>query len=84
MTGLTASPEEPKTDLQTSVPIDDHKLIHVLPKPNVCKNLGEYAEKNPRSISHHFSEQTKRVDMLFDRYIEENSIKSMARSNRLS
>ena len=64
------------------VVIDRHALIQSLGKPHDCKTFGDYASVFYRSVTKHFSDSTKRIDVLFDRYIQD-SIKANTRRKRM-
>lgn len=83
MAGLDTPPEIPNADMKTCVLIDGHALIQALGKPHGCQTFGDYADVFIKSLTKYFGENTKRVDIVFDRYIGEESIKAVTRSKRM-
>jgi len=83
MAGLQVPPEVPEADKKTCVIIDGHALIQALGKPVGCQTFGEYADVFVKTVTRHFGQHTTRVDVVFDRYIGESSIKAVTRSKRL-
>ena len=83
MAGLQVPPEVPEVDKKTCVIIDGHALIQALGKPVGCQTFGEYADVFVKTVTRHFGQHTTRVDVVFDRYIGESSIKAVTRSKRL-
>ena len=77
MTGLYAPSEVPEASLKMCVLIYGHALIQALGKSQGCQTFGDYAERFMQIVTHYFIDHTTRVDILFDRYAEEDSIKSM-------
>ena len=69
--------------MKTCVLIDGHALIQTLGKPHGCQTFGDYAEIFIRNVTHQFGEHITRVDVVFDRYIGEESIKTATRSKRV-
>ena len=65
--------ELPETDMKTCVLIDGHALIKALGKPNGCQTFGEYADAFFNAVKCYFDRSISRVDILFDRYIGEDS-----------
>jgi hypothetical protein len=81
--GLQIRTEIQKSDLTTCVLIDGHALIQSIGKPPGCQTFCDYADVFMKKVTRHFGEQTTRVDVIFDRYIGENSIKASTRSKRV-
>lgn len=77
MAGLSIPSEVPEADLKTCVLIDGHALIDALGKPHGCQTFGDYAKVFLEIVTRHFGEHTRRVDVLFDRYIGDDSIKAV-------
>ena len=61
--------------------IDGHALIQALGKPHNCKTFQDYAIVFFKAVTKHINAAVKRIDVLFDTYIE-NSIKAAARAKR--
>ena len=59
--------------------IDGHALIQNLGKPAGCRTFSDYADIFSKSIFSRFSQGAARVDVVFDRYIGAQSIKSQTR-----
>ena len=68
--------ELPETDMKTCVLIDGHVLIKALGKPNGCQTFGEYADAFFNVVRRYFN-------VVFDRYIGEDSIKASTRAKRI-
>ena len=68
--------------LPTSV-LDGHALIEALGKPHGCQTFGDYIDAFIQTITSHFGERTTRVDVVFDRYFGEGSIKVVTRSKQV-
>ena len=64
------------------VRIDVHALIQNLVKPADCRTFSDYADILSKSIFSHVSQGAARVDVVFDRYIGTQSIKSQTRAKR--
>ena len=75
--------ELPETDMKTCVLIDGHALIKALGKPNGCQTFGEYADAFFNVVRRYFERNISRVDVIFDRYIGEDSIKASTRAKRI-
>ena len=80
--GLIIPTAVPESNLSTCVLIDGHALIQAIGKPPECQTFGDYAEVFMKKVTRHFGEHTTRVDVVFDRYIGDNSIKAAIRSKR--
>ena len=72
----------PKSELQTCVLIDGHATIQALGKPHGCNTFGDYADAFLTSVFKHLRHTTTRVDVTFDRYLGQQSIKSSTRTKR--
>ena len=68
--------ELPEADMKTCVLIDGHALIKALGKPNGCQTFGEYADAFFNVVRCYFN-------VVFDRYIGEDSIKASTRAKRI-
>ena len=66
---------------KTCVVIYGHALIQALGKPHNCKTFQDYAIVFFNAVTKHINATVKRIDVLFDTYIE-NSIKAAARAKR--
>ena len=62
--------------------IDGHALIQNLGKPAGCQTVFRLCRHIFKSIFSHFSQGAARVDVLLDRYIGTQSIKSQTRIKR--
>ena len=82
MSGLQTPTEVPKKDMKTCVLIDGHALIQALGKPQGCQTFGDYAAVFISTVTKYLGGNTTRVDVVFDRYIGEGSIKAVTRSKR--
>ena len=76
--------EVPDADTKTCVLIDGHALIQSLGKLNGCQTFGDYTDVFVQKVTRHFREYTRRVDVVFDRYIGKSSNKAVTRSKRVS
>jgi hypothetical protein len=76
--------ELPESDLKTLFLIDGHALIQAMGKPPGCLTFGDYADAFIRSVTRHFGDNTTQVDVVFDRYLGGDSIKSGTRAKRLN
>ncbi len=74
----------PDSDILTCVIIDGHALIQSLGKPHGCQTFGDYADVFVQSVNKHFRTGCTRVDVTFDRYLGQQSIKASTRSKRTS
>ena len=83
MSGVSIPPEVPEADMKTCVLIDGHALIQTLGKPPGCQTFGDYADALMRHVTHHFGEHITRVDVVFDRYNGDESIKAGTRLKRV-
>ena len=72
----------PTTTDATCAIIDGHALIQSLCKPKDCQTFGQYATVFVTSVLRHFSANTTRVDVTFDRYFGSKSIKEATRVKR--
>ena len=68
-------------DIATCVIIDGHALIQSLGRLHDCKTFGEYANVFANVVFNNFSNETTRVDVVFDRYLGKKSIKASTRSS---
>ena len=66
---------------KTCVVIDGYALTQALGKPPNCKTFQDYAIVFFKAVTKHINATVKRIDVLFDTYIE-NSIKAAARAKR--
>ena len=80
MTGLHTPYDVPNADMKTCVLIDGHAVIQSLRKSHGCHTFGHLAGVFMQIATRYFGEHITRVDVLFDRYIGEDSIKAVARS----
>ena len=69
--------------MKTCEMIDGHGLIQALGKPHGCLTFGDYADVFLNNVTSHFRCHTTRVDVVFDRYTGEQSIKAVTRSTRV-
>ena len=69
--------------MKTCEMIDRHGLIQALGKPHGCPTFGDYADVFLNNVTSHFRCHTTRVDVVFDRYTGEQSIKAVTRSTRV-
>ena len=74
--------ELPETDMKTCVLIDGHALIKALGKPTGCQAFRENADAFFNVVRRYFDRNVSRVDVVFDRYIGEDSIKASTRATR--
>ena len=73
----------PEANMKTCVMIDGHGLIQALGKPHGCQTFGDYADVFLNNVTSHFRCHTTRVDVVFDRYTGQPSIKAVTRSKRV-
>ena len=73
----------PEANMETCVMIDRHGLIQALGKPHWCQTFGDYADVFLNNVTSHFRCHTTRVDVVFDRYTGQQSIKAVTRSKRV-
>ena len=83
ISGINVHTQVPVGDMKTCVQIDGHALIQTLGKPHGCQTLSDYADVFIRNVTHQFGEHITRVDVVFKRYIAEESIKTATRSERV-
>jgi len=83
MAGISVPSDVPEADMKTCVLIDGHVLIQTLGKPHGCQIFGNYADVFMRTATNHFGEHTTRVDVVFDRYTGDESIKAVTRAKRM-
>ena len=83
MAGLHTPSDVPDADIKTSVLIDGHALIQSPGKPHECQAFGELADVFMQIATRYSGEDITRVDVVFDRYIGEKLIKTVARSKRV-
>ena len=57
-------------------------LIQSIGKPNDCSTFGGFADIFVRKVNSYYSDIVKRMDVVFDRYIGQTSIKSTTRTKR--
>ena len=69
--------------MKTCVLIDGHALIKALGKPNGCQTFGEHADAFFNVVKCYFNRNISRVDVVFDSYIGEDSIKASTRAKRI-
>ena len=62
---------------------DGHALIKTLRKLNGCQTFGEYADAFVNVVRRYFDRKISRVDVVFDLYIGEDSIKASTRAKRI-
>ena len=72
----------PDSDNRTCYIIDGHALIQSLQKPSNCKTFGDYANTFINIVMSFFKGSIFRVDVIFDRYLGDMSIKSFTREER--
>ena len=72
----------PKSKLSTCVLIYAHAKTQALGKPPDCSSFGDYANVFVASVFKHFRQTATRVDVTFDRYLGQQSIKSSTRTKR--
>ncbi len=82
--GVDIPSEVPDADTKTCVLIDGHALIQSLGKRNGCQTFGNYTDVFVQKVTRHFREHTRRVDVVFDRYIGKSSNKDVTRSKRVT
>ena len=73
----------PKTNMKTCVVFDGHGLIQALGKPHGCQTFGDYADVFMNNVTSHFRCHTTQVDVVFDRFTGQQSIKAVSRSKRV-
>ena len=73
----------PEANLKTCVLIDGHGLIQGLGKPHGCHMFGNYADVFMNNVTSHFICHTTQVDVVFDRYTGQQSIKTVTRLRRV-
>ena len=83
MSGVSVHTEVQVGDIMTCVLIDRYALIQTLGKSHGCQTLGDYAEVFIRNVTHQFGEHKMRIDVVFDRHIGDESIKTATRSKRV-
>ena len=83
-TGVETPADVPKSKLSTCtcVLIAGHAKIQALGKPADCSSSGDYADVFVASVFKHFRQTAPRVDVLFDRYLGQHSIKYSTRTKR--
>ena len=69
--------------MKTCVLIDGRALIQTLGKPPGCQTFDNYVDAFMRRVTHHFGEHITRVDVVFNRYNRDESIKSGTRFKRV-
>ena len=69
------------TDAKCAI-IDGHALIQSLRKPKDCQTFGQFATVFVTSVLMHFSANTTRVDVTFDRYFGSKFMKEKTRVKR--
>ena len=57
--------------------IDGNGLIQALGKPHGCQTFGDYADVFLNNVTSHFRCHTTRVDVVFDHYTGQQSIKAV-------
>lgn len=60
--------------------IDGHARIQTLGKPHRYQRFSDYVEVFLRNVTHHSRDHITGADVVFDRYIGEESIKFATRS----
>ena len=73
----------PEANMKTCVMIDGNGLIQALGKPHGCQTFGDYADVFLNNVTSHFRCHTTRVDVVFDHYTGQQSIKAVTRSKRV-
>ena len=73
----------PEANMKTCVMIDGHGLIQALRKPHGCQTFGDYADVFLNNVTSHFRCHITRIDVVFDRYTGQQSIKAVTRSKRV-
>ena len=74
--------ELPVATLTKAIVIDGHALIQALGKSDGCVTFGEYADVFVQCVLKYFNKSTRRIDVVFDRYIGKASIKASAKSKQ--
>ena len=74
--GIETPADISESDMQTCVLIDGHAKIQAHGKPQGCSSFGDYADAFVTSVFKHLRHTTTRVDVTFDRYLGQHSIKS--------
>ena len=69
--------------MKTCVMIDGHGLIPALGKLHGCQTFGDYADVFLNNVTSHFRCHTTRVDVVFDHYTGQQSIKAVTPSKRV-
>ena len=69
--------------MKMCVLIDGHGLIQALGKPHGCQTFADYANMFMNNVTSHFICHPTRIDVVFDRYTGEQSIKAVTRSKRV-
>ena len=72
-----------EANMKTCELIDGHGLIQALGKPHGCQTFGGYADVFLNNVTSHFRCHTTRIDVVFDRYTGQQSIKAVTRSKRV-
>ena len=83
MNGIELPTEVNKDEIMTCVMIDGHVLIQSLGKPLRCKTFEDYANVFMKNVTHFVGEHTTRVDVVFNRYTGDESIKADLHSKRV-
>ena len=73
----------PDGEHNSCVFIDGHALIQSPGKPAACKTFGDYTKIFEGCTGKYFTASVKRIDVVFDRYIGQTSIKNATRLKRL-
>ena len=79
MTGRYTPSDVSDADMKNCVLIDGRALILSFEKPLRCQTFGDIAGVSMQIAAPYFGEHITIVDVVFDRYIGENSIKAVAR-----
>ena len=70
----------PEANMKTCMVFDGHGLIQGLGNPHVCETFGDYADVFMKNVTSHFGYHTTRVDVVFDRYTGQQSVKAVTGS----
>ena len=81
--GIPTPSPIPEANMKTCVMIDGHGMIQALGKPHECQTFGDYADILLNNVTSHLRCHTTRVDVVFDRYTGQQSIKAVPKSMRV-
>ena len=83
MDGIPIPSASPEANMKTCVMIDGPGRIQAIGKPHGCQTFGDYVDVFLNNVTSHFRCHTTRVDVVFDRYTGDQSIKAATRSKRV-